>query len=1091
MTVQNRDTGNNVVKVQISSPKSSDAVFSNVYSTSSYSQPLNFVSSDKQQKMEQQQQLLLKNSTAITSLSAAASATTTATGIKSCSSPVEIDRESLIINHVPLLQQQQHSSAAVAIQSKIDSPNSVIVKNEGKNLTQFASVSSEQVVAVTSRSTNTATSVLPLSSSTKFQLNTTPDMHHLQSSLNARGCDYRSGSSNLSPLHATSTAPHMLNTTSIQLEPKLHHNRQTSTSPARRRHSPVPPLFRHQSPHRRQSPLPAISPLPSQQSQQQPSSLPMPYHGHTPLASSIRTGSPTDQSLSRHVVVTPSSSPQSCSSNIYQMNVATVVSSHSCQTSSSVVPVPLPISLPVPLAGPTTCVTIPAKPKVSSPVPPQIYGKPTSGLPSELSPSSLSLCHSQESPTNASFNSKVLITRSPFQRLSQHQLPPNTSIAVTVTPPVSISASNCVPPPAHSGSTAVSVLGEFAKNTAKCCVSDVTADHNVVSKTTAWTDHAPVAQVQPLDLGFKERSKSGGHSVVVVSAAASEECDAVDVGVRVQIDVDVRDVTFHQARVDSGEVNEPSFVLERNISDSDSCSPPSQSFADEVSAASSTSMSMRTRTPCISPNTPVRTNPPISEGEKCNSPKSGTYRGHKLKKTWLQRHSGEDVSEERNTGALELATTTVVTDSHRIPSSTSSSIVPNINTEEKCKAHVLVVTESSNVASEHFIHDFPATTIILTAATVRKSENLPEFDSPNNSFGNIGSMTVSSVNAVRQSKVGCKKTKQSVSCCDNTVLPVGNGYPSSPDKPAFDVNSDESSAGSNTEAETKTTLLPKRVVAKLERKKQLDSRREQKEMVDQVVASTESPKRKKLQDSGSGSSTGASVGNGGGGSSTDSEKESASEKEADMFACYGSNDSGGGGSNSSSGNNSISKKTSSHCGGSEANTYGRDDRSDGSRKRGRKSKALTGAGENSGGGTDGDGKDTDSNFSEEPKEKKFRDESKGRKDPFRKPPISQLRKTGESFLQDGPCHEVAPKLAKCRECRWTLNQRSKSNSNIFCRFYAFRRLRYTKNGQLAIAGFSDPHVDAAPVSLFECCCGYPNYPLRLRFSNFFFFLCVC
>ena len=65
------------------------------------------------------------------------------------------------------------------------------------------------------------------------------------------------------------------------------------------------------------------------------------------------------------------------------------------------------------------------------------------------------------------------------------------------------------------------------------------------------------------------------------------------------------------------------------------------------------------------------------------------------------------------------------------------------------------------------------------------------------------------------------------------------------------------------------------------------------------------------------------------------------------------------------------------------------------------------------------------------------------KDPFRKPPVAQLKKTGESFLQDGPCFEVCPKLAKCRECRWTPNQRSKNTPNIFCRFYAFRRLRYT------------------------------------------------
>ncbi|XP_076257984.1 lysine demethylase 3 isoform X2 [Rhynchophorus ferrugineus] len=95
---------------------------------------------------------------------------------------------------------------------------------------------------------------------------------------------------------------------------------------------------------------------------------------------------------------------------------------------------------------------------------------------------------------------------------------------------------------------------------------------------------------------------------------------------------------------------------------------------------------------------------------------------------------------------------------------------------------------------------------------------------------------------------------------------------------------------------------------------------------------------------------------------------------------------------------------------------------------------------------------------EEPRAKKIKEEAP--RDPFRKPPVGQLKKTGESFLQDGPCCEVAPKLAKCRECRWTPNQRSRNNTNIFCRFYAFRRLRYTKNGQLAIAGFSDPHKNA-------------------------------
>ncbi|XP_013192527.2 lysine-specific demethylase 3B isoform X1 [Amyelois transitella] len=80
--------------------------------------------------------------------------------------------------------------------------------------------------------------------------------------------------------------------------------------------------------------------------------------------------------------------------------------------------------------------------------------------------------------------------------------------------------------------------------------------------------------------------------------------------------------------------------------------------------------------------------------------------------------------------------------------------------------------------------------------------------------------------------------------------------------------------------------------------------------------------------------------------------------------------------------------------------------------------------------------------------------------PRRTPAATQPRVTSESFLQNGPCFEVAPRLAKCRECRWSPAQRDKDMPNIFCRFYAFRRLKYAKNRQLALAGFSDPYKDA-------------------------------
>merc|ERR1719232_1971403 len=98
---------------------------------------------------------------------------------------------------------------------------------------------------------------------------------------------------------------------------------------------------------------------------------------------------------------------------------------------------------------------------------------------------------------------------------------------------------------------------------------------------------------------------------------------------------------------------------------------------------------------------------------------------------------------------------------------------------------------------------------------------------------------------------------------------------------------------------------------------------------------------------------------------------------------------------------------------------------------------------------------------DEPKAKKLKPEVIKVTDPFAKPSITQLKKTGDSFLQDASCFEVAPKLNKCRECRGSIAQRQKqSMANIFCRFYAFRRLRYTKNGQIAVAGFCDPKQDA-------------------------------
>ncbi|XP_075732439.1 lysine-specific demethylase 3-like [Rhipicephalus microplus] len=73
-----------------------------------------------------------------------------------------------------------------------------------------------------------------------------------------------------------------------------------------------------------------------------------------------------------------------------------------------------------------------------------------------------------------------------------------------------------------------------------------------------------------------------------------------------------------------------------------------------------------------------------------------------------------------------------------------------------------------------------------------------------------------------------------------------------------------------------------------------------------------------------------------------------------------------------------------------------------------------------------------------------------------KPIIAQLKKSSKLFLQDSSCYDVAPKLSMCRECRMMSDQRDKKMPNIFCRFYAFRKLRFGKNGTVLSGGFSEP-----------------------------------
>uniref|UniRef100_A0A8C9P2Q0 Probable JmjC domain-containing histone demethylation protein 2C n=1 Tax=Spermophilus dauricus TaxID=99837 RepID=A0A8C9P2Q0_SPEDA len=72
--------------------------------------------------------------------------------------------------------------------------------------------------------------------------------------------------------------------------------------------------------------------------------------------------------------------------------------------------------------------------------------------------------------------------------------------------------------------------------------------------------------------------------------------------------------------------------------------------------------------------------------------------------------------------------------------------------------------------------------------------------------------------------------------------------------------------------------------------------------------------------------------------------------------------------------------------------------------------------------------------------------------------VKKLKQTGESFLQDDSCCEIGPNLQKCRECRLIRSKKGEepTHSPVFCRFYYFRRLSFSKNGVVRIDGFSSP-----------------------------------
>ncbi|XP_035773238.1 uncharacterized protein LOC118456510 isoform X2 [Anopheles albimanus] len=65
----------------------------------------------------------------------------------------------------------------------------------------------------------------------------------------------------------------------------------------------------------------------------------------------------------------------------------------------------------------------------------------------------------------------------------------------------------------------------------------------------------------------------------------------------------------------------------------------------------------------------------------------------------------------------------------------------------------------------------------------------------------------------------------------------------------------------------------------------------------------------------------------------------------------------------------------------------------------------------------------------------------------------------EPFLQDVPCYNLPTRLPRCRECGRSRTARTRNSVNIFCRFIAFRKLKYNEIGKVEIFGFADPRQD--------------------------------
>ncbi|XP_044761526.1 lysine-specific demethylase 3B isoform X2 [Coccinella septempunctata] len=646
-----------------------------------------------------------------------------------------------------------------------------------------------------------------------------------------------------------------------------------------------------------------------------------------------------------------------------------------------------------------------SKPKVSSPAPHHIYGKPTAGILSGLPPNPRG--GEQGAAALQIMSSKppmpLSISPSPFQQASQYHPPP---------PQVSTQL-NC-PPPAHRtvpydriypGTTIPSGLPPkpsihgTSPPTASAAPSGIPRTHPQYMPNVTLPSGmpgSPSMQMQPLDLGMSSSSKQQQHHHDNNVPSPKRKGTPVHMDRSDSPSVDAKKRKLEPPPVSSPQVLYSMVGGQPLLARVDE---PTPLIASEATAITTVANAFETTAPsprnvatppnpvALTENLPDLSVTPVEVSARPGSADSGLQSAQQTTNNEVSPvvAAATSAAAAAQPAASYCAT---ATGKESPTASMKTAITPNSIDSEKSNSPGPTKSSGSYPVrhlkkawlQRHTGEDMEDTTGIVGSGScvtlpINISTSNNNKDPPVNTLHAIGSMAV---NSISKPKHLTNKSNNRKGVMKEGTL---NGHPS-------DLTKGDDSSSSDQERGRKSP--PKRKPPKVKRKKGGGAHKKP----------VEEKKRK------ASTPTVASE------SGSDSDKDTASEKDSDSGA-----------------STTISVKKGNN--------------SKEPRKRGRRPKISKG------------GKSSD-----EPRSKKAKEDVLPQRDPFRKPPVTQLKKTGESFLQDGPCFEVAPKLAKCRECRWTPNQRSKNMPNIFCRFYAFRRLRYTKNGQLAIAGFSDPHKNS-------------------------------